>query len=341
MRGTRPNVGLHALAVIVAGACGHIAIAAQATAPAADRLPDVLVSPTGIRLDPRPPTPEQAARISRAEEALARAPRSIEALLEAAQAHEAPWQYRESTALYTRASEAAPEDYRPYLNRAHRTIRLRQFDWAIRDLQQSVALDSYGFNSAYVLGYAYYVTGQFDRAAAEYGRCLALAADPRALALAEAGAAPGDPRSCMMIAHDAASRVAITTWRYRALRRAGQHEEATRLLQTVPPDLDITGAGRTYRDSTIRPDFDNVHYFETLMFYQGRRSEADLLDRSKWGEQWPTVAYGVAVWRLLQGDRAGAASLLEQVVADPNWARFGHVAAEADLVRLWQSDVVR
>ena len=138
----------------------------------------------------------------------------------------------------------------------------------------------------------------------------------------------------MVIASDPASRVAITAWRYRALRRAGHHDEAARLLATIPADLDLSGAGSGYGSSTIRPDLENVHYFETLLFYRGLRTETRVLDRAKYGEQWATLAYGVAVWKPIEGDREAAIRLLRDVVAEPSWARLGHVAAEADLLRL-------
>jgi tetratricopeptide (TPR) repeat protein len=297
-------------------------------------LPATLVSPLGKPLDPLPATAEQEERIRQADARLAADPPSVDLMIEAALAREAVWRYRESTELYTRALEIAPDDYRLYLNRAHRTLRLRLFDWALADLERAKALDPYGFNTAYLLGFTHYVRGEFSRAADEYGRCMALAEDQAALALAAAGEVPGDPRSCMQIASDNASRVAITAWRYRALRRAARLDEGTRLLESVPPDLDLSGAASGYAGSTIKPDLENIHYYETLLFYRGQRSEKQILDRGRWAEQWSTVAYGVAVWRLIQGDQAGAVALMEEIVAEPYWARLGHVAAEADLVRL-------
>jgi tetratricopeptide (TPR) repeat protein len=294
----------------------------------------VLVSPTGIRLDPLPATPAQEERIRKADAALTASPNDVSLMFEAAQAREAVWRYNESTDLYTRALKLAPNDYRLYLNRAHRVIRLRRFDLAQQDLQRSVALDPYGFNSAYLLALTYYLTGEFGKAADEYGRCMALATDADALALAAAGKVPGDPRSCMSIATDNATKVAITAWRYRALRRAGRDEEAARLLESVPEGLDFSQTASTYAESTIKPDFENRHYYATLLMYRGLKPEAEVLDRKTYGEQWSTVAYAVAVWRLINGDRAGALALFKEITAEPYWARFGHVAAETDLIRL-------
>ena len=163
---------------------------------------------------------------------------------------------------------------------------------------------------------------------------MALATDSKALALAAAGKVPGDPRSCMSIATDNATKVAITAWRYRALRRAGRDAEATRLIESIPLGLDFSQTASTYADSTIKPDLENRHYYATLLMYRGLKPEGDVLDRKAYKEQWSTVAYGVAVWRLINGDRDGAGALLNEIVAEPYWARFGHVAAEADLLRL-------
>ena len=43
---------------------------------------------------------------------------------------------------------------------------------------------------------------------------------------------------------------------------------------------------------------------------------------------------GIAVWHLVEGNQAKAITLLHEIVDEPFWARLGHVAAEADLIRL-------
>lgn len=309
-------------------------VALSATLVAAGQAPSVLVSPTGIRLEPLQPTPEQAARVRRADDALGRDPANVDLIIQAALAREDVWRYTEAAALYGRAVALAPGDYRPYLGRAHRILRLRQFDQALADLNRAAALDPYGFNTAYLRGLVHYLTGDFDKSADEYGRCMALATDPAALALATQGRVPGDPRHCMMIASDTQTRVAITAWRYRALRRAGRDQEAAHLLATIPEGLTLSaGPSDQYASSLIKPD-DNTHYYLLLLFYRGLRTEADLLDRQRFGPQWSTAAYGVAAWHLVEGRRERALALLREIVAEPYWARLGHVAAETDLIRL-------
>ncbi len=296
--------------------------------------PEVVpTSPLGVALEPRPETDEQTERIRRADEALAANPNDIDLTIEAALAREEVWRYDEAVALYTDAMELAPDDYRLYLGRAHRLIRLRRFEQALEDLNRAAELDAYGFNTAYLRGLLYYVTGRFDEAADEYGRCLALSEDEEALALASAGEVPGDPRHCMVVATDDRSRVALTMWMYRALRRAGRDEEAARLLESVPEGLTLSDGPTSYEASTIKPG-SNQHYYQTLLMYRGLLEEEQILDREKLQGQWSTVAYGVAVWHLVEGRREKAVTLLREIVDEPYWARLGHVAAEADLIRL-------
>jgi tetratricopeptide (TPR) repeat protein len=292
------------------------------------------LSPLGQPLIPVEESESQSARIRSADEALASDPDSVDLMVEAALAREEVWRYREAIELYTKGLAIAPDDYRLPLGRAHRLIRLRRFAEALDDLNRSAELDPYGFNTAYLRGLTHYLRGEFDRAADEYGRCMAWAQDDDALALVEQGKVPGDPRHCMLIATDDRTRVAITGWRYRALRRAGRDREAAQLLDSVTEGLSLTDPGaEDYQGSTIKPD-SNAHYYRTLLFYKGLLTEEDILDKEALGGQWSTVAYGVAVFHLVEGNKERAVALMREVVAEPYWARFGHVAAETDLLRL-------
>jgi tetratricopeptide (TPR) repeat protein len=287
-----------------------------------------------VRFEPREATPQQLERIHSADEALRREPAEVERIIEAALAREEVWRYGEAVDLYSRGIRIAPRDYRLLLGRAHRLIRLRRPDEALTDLARAVQLDPYGFNSAYLRGLVYYLTGRFDQAAQEYARCAALAEDPVALELAMRGEAPGDPRHCMLIASDIRTRAAITAWRWRALMRAGRDAEAARVLEWVQPGIVMDEpSADEYEGSLIRPG-SNRHYYETLLLYRGFMDGEDLLDREKWGGQWPTVGYGVAVWHLTRSDTARAIALIREIAHSPEWARLGHVAAEADLLRL-------
>jgi len=112
----------------------------------------------------------------------------------------------------------------------------------------------------------------------------------------------------------------MTEWAVRAAIRAGREDTATRLLAEIPQGLEVQ---------------ENVAYYHDLLFYKGVMTADQLLDP---GPEAPyrreTVGYGVANWRLVQGDTAGAVELLEELVQDPWWPGFGRIAAEAELARL-------
>lgn len=253
--------------------------------------------------------------IAEADSLLAQAPDDVERIIAAGRVRRNFWQYRQAMELYTRAMELAPDDWRPYRYRGHRHISVREFPAAVRDLEAARERAPTNWDVAYHLGLAYFLTGDFQAAADEYLRCLELAEDPAALA-----AQGPDFRSCSRNGDDPESRVAMTEWAVRALNRAGRDAEAEALVNGIPADLPVQ---------------ENLAYYENLLFRQGLRTEADLLEA---GEDAPfrleTVAQGVANHRLVQGDTAGAVALYERIVADPWWPGFGRIAAEVELARL-------
>ena len=287
------------------------------------------VTPLGVQMDPRTPTAAEEARIRSADDALAEAPDSLELMLEAASAREAVWRYSEAVALYRQAAVGRPDDWRLPLGMGHRLIRLRRSGEALAALERALALDPEGFNAHYLLGLARYIRGDHPGAVEVYQACFDLAA------AGGAESPEGDPRTCRDVANDPASRVALTSWMYRALRRAGRDDEAGRLVAAVSEGMEIPNrSAELYAGSPIPPD-DNTHYYLTLMFYRGLLSEEAVLSDPRVSEgQWPTVAYGVAVHHLVEGDTARAVQLLDSIAAQPYWARLGHVAAEADLLQI-------
>ncbi len=253
--------------------------------------------------------------IAAADSALAEAPDDVERLIEAGRVRRNFWHYRQAMALYTRAAELAPEDWRPYRFRGHRYISLRDFDEAIVDLERARELAPLNWDVSYHLGLAYFLAGRFDDAADEYLRCLGLANDDAARA-----AASPDFRSCSANGDDPESWVAMTEWAVRALMRAGRNEESERLLAEVPSELDVE---------------ENIAYYHTLLLYKGEMTADDLLNP---GPDAPyrleTVGFAVANWMLARGETAEARAVLEQLVEDPWWPGFGRIAAEVELARM-------
>lgn len=283
---------------------------------ARERRPPVALSLTGERLHARPaPDPALSERL---DAALAAEPNNVDRIIAVAREKRNAMAYDEESALYTRALALAPNDWRLYRFRGHRLISLRQFDAALRDLNRARQLAPFDFDVAYHRGFALYLLGRFSEAADEYLRCIRLATNRQALAQFEAHRAAGQ-RPCAEIATRDDSRVAITDWAYRALRRAGRDREAATLLSSIRPGIDVSV---------------NSAYYQALLAYRGEYPAAELLNPLPTGGRFETRAYGVAVKELLDGDRERALFLLRRVAEDSYWPGFGRIAAEADLARM-------
>jgi tetratricopeptide (TPR) repeat protein len=251
--------------------------------------------------------------VEEADAALAQAPDDVELLIAAGRVRRNFQQYRQAVALYTRAMELAPDDWRPHRYRGHRHISLRAFDAAIEDLEVARELAPLNWDVAYHLGLAYFLAGRFVDASDEYQRCLGLAQDEAAVAAQGAGF-----RSCSQNSVDPGSRVAMTEWAVRAALRSGREALPSELLAGIPEDLEIG---------------ENLPYYHDLLFYKGVKTAEELLAPDS-PYRLETVGYGVANWYLARGDTVAAVELLEKVAGHPHWAGFGRIAAEAELARL-------
>lgn len=302
-------------AVTLSAACS------QGDEPSLPEAPDATAEPqtTSLFGEPLYALIDTTGQIAEADAALAEDPENVELLIDAGRVRRNFWQYRQAMELYGRAIELSPDDWRPYRFRGHRHISLREFDQAITDLEAARDRAPFNWDVAYHLGLAYYLAGRFEDAADEYERCLGFAEDERARA-----AQSETFRSCSENGDDAESAVAMTEWAVRALLRAGRTMRAQVLLDGIPEDLAVE---------------ENVAYHHDLLFYRGLKTEDELLNP---GPDAPyrreTVGYGVANWRLVQGDTAGAVTLLEELVEDPWWPGFGRIAAEVELARLTSAD---
>ncbi len=224
--------------------------------------------------------------------------------------------YREAIAVFTRGVEEFPDDARMLRHRGHRYITVRNLDSALADLLRATQLtasrpdepepdglpnargvptSTLNSNIWYHLGLAHYLRGDFGRAASAYRECLKYSGTP-----------------------DMA--VATSHWLYMSLRRQGADAEASAVLDRITPDMDI---------------IENQAYYALLLMYQGARTPTDLLAEARRGDALgnATLGYGIANWFLYSGDAARADSLFAEILAGPEWAAFGYLAAEADVAR--------
>ncbi len=264
------------------------------------------------------PQQDTTGAIARADSALARHPRDMDTLIAAGAARANLWHYNDAIALYTRGLKIAPRDARLYRHRGHRYISLRRFKDAIRDLERGRKLDPMSYDIAYHLGLAHYMTSNYKTAAAEFGRCFALAKNERALAMDTA--LRRGFKSCTTIATDDDDKIGMAEWYYRSLIRAGQKDNAAALLAEITDGMRVRGSGA---------------YYQNLLVSKGLRSEDMVLDSLKSNElQLATASYGLAVRHLVAGDTVRARSMFETVAKIGYWPAFGIIGSEVELARL-------
>ncbi|MBM3767456.1 MAG: hypothetical protein FJW32_18855 [Acidobacteria bacterium] len=248
--------------------------------------------------------------VERADIALAKDQNSAELLLAAARARDVLLRFSESIPLYTRGIDEHPGDVRFLRFRGHRFISTRKFDFAVADLKKAAEMAPASFDVSYHLGLAFYLRGDFNHAAREYQRCLALAGQPQPDFLK---GLPAGWRPCYAMDDD--SRVAITEWTWRALRRAGKPDEAAKLLATISETMNVK---------------ENQSYFKTLLLYKGVAQSA----AGEGGNAVPTIGYGVGLWHHLNGRKEQACREWQRAAGDvENWSAFGLIAAEIEIGR--------
>lgn len=232
--------------------------------------------------------------VAEAEKKLAADPKNVEMIIALGRAQAEVWRYRDAIATYGRGIELYPTNALLYRHRGHRYISTRQLDKAAADLEKGAKLDEKNPDIWYHLGLAHYLEGRFDRAAAAYERCRALADRDESL-------------------------ISVSHWLYMALRRAKKQEEAARVLDRITAEMK-PGESRAY--------------FELLLFYKGLKKEAEIYNPKLAELDQATIGYGVGNWRLYNGDAPAAKEIFQRIVSITYWPAFGFIAAEKELNRM-------
>jgi tetratricopeptide (TPR) repeat protein len=226
--------------------------------------------------------------------------------------------YKEAIRIFTAGAAQHPKDARFLRHRGHRYLTLRCVDDAIADFEKAgklvggkpdevepdglpnaknIPTSTLQSNIWYHLGLAYYLKGDFARAAAAYKRAMNVSKNNDVLA-------------------------ATSHWYYMTLRGMGKSKEAAALLTPFGRDFEVIENDdylrllRVYRDE-IKAD----------ALLDGIGAKADSLGNA-------SLAYGIGAWHLYNGDRSKAAEIFRRIVAGNQWASFGFIAAEAELRRL-------
>jgi tetratricopeptide (TPR) repeat protein len=169
------------------------------------------------------------------------------------------------------------------------------------DLEQATRIAPQMLDGHYHLGLSHYFMGEFDQAAASFGKARDLAKSDDSL-------------------------IDCSNWLYVSLRRAGKEQEAAQVLTRITPDVKNT-----------EPHL--LFYLRLLHFYQGKLTEKEVLPAPAAGPDdlegelsFNTVTYGVGNWRLYHGDRAPATELFRKVVDGEAWNSWGFIGSETELL---------
>ena len=292
---------------------------APATAPPVTAPATTPVEATSLLGAPLPrlePPPEfrarQEALLAEAQARLEAHPDDLEAWIWVGRRLAYLARYRDAIAHYSRALERFPDAPELYRHRGHRYLSVREIGLARADLERAAALmaarpdavepdglpndrnlptGTLRSNVWYHLGLACHLGGDGACATAAWGSARDAVDNPDNL-------------------------VAASYWLYLAQRRAGVEEAARETLAPITADLDV---------------IENREYHRLLLVFGGDYDGELLRGQAEagGGQQLATIGYGIAAWRLLRGDREGAARLLAEVVAETPWPAFGHLAAEA------------
>jgi tetratricopeptide (TPR) repeat protein len=221
--------------------------------------------------------------------------------------------FQEAIRIFSDGAKKFPHDARILRHRGHRYITTRQFDKAVADFEKAYALiankkdeiepdgapnarniplTTLGSNIRYHLGLAYYLKHDWKKAQRLYGE--------------EVKLADNDDR-----------RISADYWYYQILRRMGDDKKAAAFLKTVPEKPAL---------------IENETYWRALRLDKGEITEVEAMKDGAKDPAGVAVAYGVANYHLISGDKAGAFQRMNAIVDDTaGWAGFGYIAAESDL----------
>jgi tetratricopeptide (TPR) repeat protein len=293
----------------------------QASTEAPDTQPrPVAYTLSGLPLFPMPETPaslhKKDSLLAIARQNYEKAPNNLEAIIWLGRRTAYLSRYPEAIDIYTKGLETFPQSPELYRHRGHRYLSTRQFDKAIADFEQAARLvrgrpieiepdgipnrlnqplSTLQFNIWYHWALAYYLKGDFAKAAELYETCMGYSTNPDLL-------------------------TATSDWLYMTYRRLGQLEKAAALLNPITPDMEI---------------IENASYHKRLLLYKGLEQAEQLLDLSNTDPDQQldvvTQGYGVGNWYLVNGDTTKAKRVFKQVIRTPYWSAFGYIAAEVDL----------
>ncbi|SRR5579871_1718416 len=244
------------------------------------------------------PLPDDKNTVAEAQKKLSADPKNVKLILDLGRAQAAVWRATDAAATFSEGLKLEPENVTLLLERGHRYVTLRQWDAALKDLDQASKLVDQDapehYEIWYHIGVAQYMRGNFDESADAWDRCRTLAKTDD-------------------------QKASSSDWSYMVYRRLKRDREAQRILDKVSPDWKITGS---------------PYYFQRLKFYKGLLKEDQLMDEKSPPLVVATVSYGLGNWYLYNGNTAKAREYFEKAVASKGWAAWGYIASDIELHRM-------
>jgi hypothetical protein len=121
---------------------------------------------------------------------------------------------------------------------------------------------------------------------------------------------------CLAVVANDEARVAVTHWLWSVRMRRGDPAGAAAVVAPIRPDIDVV---------------DNRAYHQLCLLYAGTLQRAAIVVPD--GSGGAALRFGLAHFDLVTGDAAAALRAFEALAAEPAWAAFGVIAAEAELAR--------
>lgn len=220
--------------------------------------------------------------------------------------------YREAIAIYTEALDRWPED--PFLlrHRGHRYLSIRAFDDAVDDLTAAARACRRVPDEVEPDGLP--VPGRPPHSSLHFNVFYHLAL--ARFVQGEMQEAVDAWLRCLACSDDDESRVAVTHWLWCARMRSGDPAGAAATVQGVTADMDVV---------------ENTAYHRLCLLYKGALTRDQLVVGA--GSSGAAMRFGLAHYALVLGDREQGEAALRSLAADPGWASFGVIAAEAEVAR--------
>lgn len=228
-------------------------------------------------------------------------PANVELWIKLGLAYRSQQMFREAIDCYSQGIAVNPFYGMLYRHRGHAYLNTCRWPEAIADFTTAIRLMPDNWSSWYHLGASAFINGQFELARQAYVRCYEL--------------------------NDNLHRVVcLTDWYWMTLKRLGKDDEADKLLECIPDEIDEEAA----MDG-------GAEYHKRILLYKGKITPEDVLaDVGTGAIEIITKGFGVANYYYLNGQEEKGNEIIIEILKkgqDKGWPAFGYQAALAEAQR--------